>query len=115
MFEPSLDTEHAFGQAGGVSRTRVRWRRLTCIAMLALTVHLWVPLAARAVLHAPGGPPLVPARTYVVQPGDTLWAIAARVEPGADPRLVVEDLSRGNALEDGGLVPGQVIQFPAAA
>lgn len=28
--------------------------------------------------------------TYVVQPGDTLWAIAERVAPGDDPRAVID-------------------------
>jgi LysM domain len=29
---------------------------------------------------------------YVVQPGDTLWSIAERLEPNADPRPVVAKL-----------------------
>lgn len=29
---------------------------------------------------------------YIVQPGDTLWSIALRLDPGADPRVVVAEL-----------------------
>jgi hypothetical protein len=42
-----------------------------------------------------------------VQPGDSLWSIAARLEPDRDPRPLVDALadSRGGAP----LVPGEVI------
>ena len=83
--------------------------------MILVAVHLWVPVAARAVLHrhADGRP--VVARSYVVQPGDTLWRIATRVAPGADPRPVIDDLAQANGLQAGSLVPGQVIRLPTAA
>ncbi len=29
-------------------------------------------------------------RTVVVEPGDTLWSLAARLAPGSDPRNVVD-------------------------
>ena len=83
--------------------------------MILLAVHLWVPVAARAVLHRHADVRPAVARTYVVQPGDTLWRIAARVAPGADPRPVVDDLAQANGLQAGSLVPGQVIRLPSAA
>jgi LysM repeat protein len=50
------------------------------------------------------------ARTYVVQPGDTLWAIARRLQPTGDLRPLVARLSRAN----GGtvVVPGQRVVLP---
>ena len=52
------------------------------------------------------------ARYYVVRPGDTLWAIAARAtSPNADLRPVVDRLVAVNRL-DGSLVPGQRIAVP---
>lgn len=67
------------------------------------------PLATRAsrrgpaaVIAAPGGAVPVAARVYVVRPGDTLWGIAGRLEPGRDPRPLVYALSRQ--------VPGGVLQ-----
>ena len=83
--------------------------------MILVAVHLWVPVAARAVLHRHAGGPPVIARTYVVQPGDTLWRIATRVSPGADPRPVIDDLAQANGLQAGSLVPGQLIRLPSAA
>jgi hypothetical protein len=115
MFERTLDTEHLFVQGERVSRTRVRRRRLACVAMLALALNMGIPVAARAVLHSHDDERRAPARIYVVQPGDTLWAIAAQVAPAADPRIVVDDLTRANDLADGGLVPGRVLQLPATA
>jgi nucleoid-associated protein YgaU len=54
-----------------------------------------------------GGP------VYVVQPGDTLWSIATRLDPGADPRPLVDRLvaAHGSAT----LHVGEVIRLPAEA
>ncbi len=47
---------------------------------------------------------------YVVRPGDTLWGIAVRVEPGADPRSLVDSL--GRQLDGAALQPGDVLVVP---
>jgi hypothetical protein len=44
-----------------------------------------------------------------VQPGDSLWAIAERIEPDRDPRPVVDALT--TARGDGPLVPGEVVTW----
>ncbi len=51
-----------------------------------------------------------PAGVYVVQPGDTLWAIALAVAAG-DPRAAVHDLSE--IVEAAALEPGQRIWLEA--
>jgi hypothetical protein len=43
-------------------------------------------------------PPAGPAPTVVVQPDDTLWAIAARTSPGRSPHAVVAEIRRLNGL-----------------
>jgi len=48
--------------------------------------------------------------TYIVQPGDTLWAIAERLHPGGDITLFVDaliTLNRGSVI-----VPGQQLRLP---
>ena len=52
-----------------------------------------------------------PERRYVVQPGDTLWAIAtARYE--GDPREAVWRIRDRNGLDSALLHPGQVLAMP---
>ena len=49
------------------------------------------PLAASERPTSSFAPPATGA-TYVVQPGDTLWSIAHRLRPSADPRPLVDRL-----------------------
>jgi nucleoid-associated protein YgaU len=87
--------------------TRVRRRRL---AVLLLAVALLVGGSAgiqalRGLAEVDGSPapravdvrPVpVAGHSYVVQPGDTLWSIAAEIAPDADPRVVVDALRAAN-------------------
>lgn len=50
--------------------------------------------------------------TFVVQPGDTLWDIAARAKPEADPRLTFRLIMKLNHLTDVVLEPGQRLVLP---
>lgn len=106
--------------AGGVVR---RWRAGTativvgaCLAVVALTGA--VALAAGTSTPAPAPAPsaavssaavaAMEAGVWVVQPGDSLWSIAAALAPGADLRPVVDDLagrSEGGALQPGQRIP----------
>ncbi|HEX8002927.1 MAG TPA: LysM peptidoglycan-binding domain-containing protein [Mycobacteriales bacterium] len=51
-------------------------------------------------------------RTAVVQPGETLWAIAHRVAPAADPRRTVALLTELNGLGSRPIVAGQRLVLP---
>jgi Tfp pilus assembly protein FimV len=88
-----------------------RRRRMAVLALVTVlgTVLL---LVAGQVRHADAdldGPPPVP-EVYVVQPGDTLWSIAAEVAPDVDRRDVVAQLD--DAAGGSELVPGQRIELP---
>ena len=48
----------------------------------------------------------------VVQPGQTLWSIASRAEPSADPRLVVQEIMTANALTGPAIVAGELLWIP---
>lgn len=52
----------------------------------------------------------VAAHYYVAQPGDTLWAIALKVQPGKDPRPLVQQLTE--ELHGAVLQAGQQIEIP---
>jgi nucleoid-associated protein YgaU len=84
--------------------TRVRRRRL--VVLLAAVV-LAFALAGAAQLVSGVAPANEPPRSepmsgteYVVQPGDTLWSIAARLAPDEDPRAVVDALRAANGGAD---------------
>lgn len=75
--------------------------RVFIIAAVALLV--WAALARSS--DASG-----PERSYVVQPYDTLWSIAARSY--SDPREGIWELTERNGLEGATIVPGQVLILP---
>lgn len=53
------------------------------------------------------------AASVVVAPGDTLWEVAVRVDPYADPRVTVARIIELNDLSGGHVRPGQTLQLPA--
>ena len=61
---------------------------------------------------AVGTPVPAHASSVVVQPGDSLWTIAVRAVPGADPRDVVGELRSINHLSSADLAVGQRLQLP---
>jgi len=53
--------------------------------------------------------------TVTVMPGDTLWSIAETFAPTSDPRTVIHDIQKLNALSGtGALQVGQELAIPAA-
>jgi nucleoid-associated protein YgaU len=51
--------------------------------------------------------------TVVVQPGDTLWAIAAAHYPSDDVRARVVDIERANGLQGPVIEVGETLRLPA--
>jgi Tfp pilus assembly protein FimV len=64
----------------------------------------------RAGAEIAGSPPAAPV--YVVQPGDTLWAIAGRLAPEVGTERAVAALRK--AAGGAALTPGQRIVVPSA-
>ena len=58
-------------------------------------------------------PPPGAAPTVVVRPGDTLWSIATRYEPGPDPLAAIERIRRLNGLSGYRIEVGQTLTLPA--
>ena len=55
-------------------------------------------------------PPVV--ATVVVQPGDTLWAIAGARYPGDDVRVRIDEIERLNGLHSPVIDVGEILQLP---
>jgi len=51
--------------------------------------------------------------TVVVQPGDTLWGIAAARYPADDVRVRVDEIERLNGLRSPGIEVGETLRLPA--
>ena len=103
---------------GGLRLTRRGRRVLAGLVMLVIisaAMLLWASVAGGA--QAPG--PGVPLRSayqgmtqIVVQPGETLWSIAAAAEPSASPWTVVQQITDMNALNGTQIQAGQLLWVP---
>lgn len=106
---PAVSVSPARVRRGGVAGLVVA----ACVAVVALT-GVTALVAGRPAPAAAADPtPVATAAAlpaggvWVVQPGDSLWSIAAAVAPGADLRPVVDELAR--RAGGGSLQPGQRI------
>ncbi len=78
------------------------------LTSLGVVLALFAAFALGAARPSVGA---TPEARYVVQPGDTLWAIA-EARYGGDPREGVWKLQEANKLEGSKLRPGDVILVP---
>lgn len=95
------------------ARARLRLtRRGRLLVLLAVATLLLVAFSLGRTSAAAGSAPPRPRPTTVVQPGETLWAIARRVAPGTDPRATVARLTDLNDLGSRPIVAGQRLVLP---
>lgn len=83
---------------------------MPAIAIAALGLMVALPSLSSMRLEAATAPRYAVVH---VQPGDTLWGIAARhSQPGADISQLVDEISEVNHLQAGSLQPGQRLRIP---
>lgn len=88
-----------------------RRRRLLVLAVVfSMAVGLW-SYGNSSQSASTTGTRSLDAVVVVVQPGDTLWSIATWLDPGADPRRLVDELS--DLTGSTTLQPGQRLVIPA--
>jgi hypothetical protein len=102
--------EQAFDSRRPARLTR-RGRVVVVLAMLLALVVAGFTLG-RASSQAAGPEAHRPLPTVTVAPGETLWQIAARVDPSADRRALVDQIESLNHLHDGQVVSGQQLRLP---
>jgi hypothetical protein len=103
------------GQARRPSAVVRRRRLLLAAVTVALLTALALPWsgAGGRPLATPGpalAGALAPHAAYIVQPGDTLWSIALRLDPSGDPRPLVQRLEQqvgGDTVQ-----PGERVVLP---
>jgi len=127
---PDAGTQEAGSQAPAAQspapaaqRTPIRLTRrgrivvgtLIGIGVAALAAAIWLAIAGQAQAsgnakagRSAGGT----VARVVVQPGQTLWGIAAKVDPGADPRVIIPQIVDMNSLSSTALSVGQVLWVP---
>lgn len=98
-----------FARAQAPWRLTRRGRSVLVVALLAI-VSVAVVLGAIRATAASTTPPQGWVAT-VVQPGDTLWSLAA-ADSGQDPRAVIATIRSVNGLNDSALIPGQRLYLP---
>lgn len=101
------------------SHTRLR---MTARGRRVIVGMVSLPLAAAVFLGALAGGEALASRsasapggeftTVLVEPGDSLWSIALEVAPASDPRDVVDEIVRLNALGSSTVDAGQRIAIP---
>ena len=92
-------------RAGG---TRSGRRLLAAVAAVFVVLALSVAFALGA-----RGAPEGRYTTLVVQPGDTLWSIAAEHYPADDVRVRVDDIEQANGLRGPTIQVGQSLRLPS--
>ena len=114
-FGPSV-LERATGSRARRSRavhlTR-RGRGVLLLVMVALLLAAFSLGRAGSQAATPASPTLLQQTT--VHAGDSLWSVARRIAPGADPRPVVLQLQHLNHVGGAGLRAGQQLLLPRPA
>ncbi|WP_199240956.1 LysM peptidoglycan-binding domain-containing protein [Naasia lichenicola] len=108
---------HGFA-IGGQRRSRLR---ITARGRAALAVIVLAPVVAAAIAlssapavasDAPRDSNPVSFSYITVESGESLWSIAERIAPKADPRDVITEISALNGLDGASVSAGQSLAVP---
>ncbi len=95
-----------------VTRLTRRGRLFVSLAVLFLAVTGAVLLTGGGAALAGTDRPAVSHQQVTVQPGQTLWQIAERTAPGADPRETVQRILDLNGLQTSEVQAGTALLLP---
>jgi hypothetical protein len=96
-------------------RGRAVVKILVTMAVLLVVGLAWLAGAARvqaAGSGAPAGSVYRHLTATVVRPGESLWSLAMRAQPAADPRVVVQEIIDVNALHGSTIWAGERLWVP---
>ena len=101
--------------AAGAQATRVqltRRGRLVVVLGVLMLLVVGFTIGGHVSSQAASSTGVQHARTVTVQPGESLWAVAVRIAPHADPRLVVSRIAEINHLSGAEVFAGQQLVVP---
>jgi LysM repeat protein len=112
VMRPAVGTAAGAGQRDRMPVRLTRRGRAVVVGLL-LNLAVAAVVTVLAVLGA-ASPADQHAATsaVVVQSGDTLWSIAAQVDPQGDPRATIAELRRLNGLSGSTIEAGQELILP---
>jgi nucleoid-associated protein YgaU len=96
-------------------RGRVVVGMLIGLLVAAMAFLIWFAVAGQAQASSqvgPAGPANAGVSRVVVRPGETLWGIAAKADPDADPRATIDEIIDLNSLRGTAVQVGQVLLIP---
>ena len=118
LMSESVSTLRAVPALPEGARVRLRLTRRGRAVLSALVA---LPLVIGALVFALNGGGAIASgeqthasfQYVTIESGDSLWSIAERVAPNADPRDVIADIVSLNGLESAVVSPGQQLAVPA--
>ena len=93
------------GSSGGLAPVRLTRRGRVAVVLSLLAALSGVGSLVGHVTASAGE--RVVTRSVTVRPGETLWELASRIAPQADPRVVVAQLEAANHLSGRTVQAGQ--------
>ncbi len=96
-------------------RGRIVVWTLVAIAVAGVAGLIWLAVAGQAQASGIAGPARLAGggvSRVVVRSGQTLWGIAAKVDPGSDPRVIIPQIVELNSLSSTAINVGQVLWVP---
>jgi LysM repeat protein len=95
-----------------IRQPRLRLTRRGRVVLIGLFLLLVATIAVVLSPAARGADPTGPVPTVVVQPGDTLWSVAAKHRPSRDPYAMIREIRRLNGMSDNIVHAGQELALP---
>jgi hypothetical protein len=103
----------AVSRAPARPKPRLRLTRRGRLVLVALFLAMVGGVAALLSPASQAADPASPPAVAVVQPGDTLWSVAARHRPSVVPFAVIDEIRRLNHLDGYVVYAGQELVLPS--
>lgn len=115
MTHPQMTHPHTSPRSAPPAVHLTRRGRLLLLAVLVGVLFGAFSLGRAGSQATPEAQPGPALEQVTVQPGESLWTVAARIAPDNDPREVIAQIRRLNDLSDSTLRIGQQLLLPVPA